>query len=263
MDKTSVPPPSPPAPAPPHVTVSRFHFWLFNMGSSFAVRQPDTALGSQRKKSEGERGIEREGDSYTCLFYFSCCLPLLLLCNFPNCLLSRLLPFLTLLSIFGFCFCFCLFWVALLAVLVVLVVLCFTGTLVFLVYLSELIALFSYNFRTLARCVLCCQFQSQFRPVGPPQALLPVASCQAEATGYTCTGTPREHCAAATAALAALLCSALLCCALPPSGTTCPQSSTSAAATFHCPPPSAFHLHCPCKFLTWNRSETFHQSGLY
>lgn len=29
---------------------------------------------------------------------------------------------------------------------------------------------FSYT-----RCVLCCQFQSQFRPVGPPQALLPVA----------------------------------------------------------------------------------------
>lgn len=29
------------------------------MGSSFAVRQPDTALGSQRKKSEGERGRER------------------------------------------------------------------------------------------------------------------------------------------------------------------------------------------------------------
>lgn len=30
------------------------------MGSSFAVRQPDTALGSQRKKSEGKRERNRE-----------------------------------------------------------------------------------------------------------------------------------------------------------------------------------------------------------
>lgn len=212
MEKTSVPLPSPPS--PPLVTVSRLHFWLFNMGSSFAVRQPDTTLGSQRKENERARGRARQLHLFVLLQLL---LPIVVVVlsaesNFPTCLLSRLLPFLTLLSIFGFCFCFCLFWVALLAVVVLVfvlllvVVLCFTGTLVFLVYLSELIALFSYNFRTLAACSVANSSHSSAQS-GPHRR-----SCHAEVTGYTCTGTPREHCAAAAAAaLTALLCTVVFC----------------------------------------------------
>lgn len=90
------------------------------------------------------------------------------------------------------CCCFVFYW--------------YFGTF-FLVYLFELIALFSYNFR-IAAAACCCQFQSQLcLPQLHWRAGTPVQL-------YTCR--PSNQCPTGPQ--------------MPPSGTTWPQSSTPAPA---------------------------------
>lgn len=126
------------------------------------------------------------------------------------------------------------------ASVLLVVVLCFTGTLVLLVYLSELIALFSYNFRITGSCLLRV-----------------VANSSHSSAYHSCTG-EAVHCSTCTVCHTPAdrqTCRAIhqwpVGPQMPPSGTTWPQSSTSAAIGF------------ASVSFTWNRSETFHQSGLY
>lgn len=144
------------------------------MGSSFAVRQPDTALGSQRKKSEGEKRMER-GRQLHLFVLLQLLLPIVVVVQFPQ------LPIESFVAFPHFTFHF---WFLFLFVLSCSACRCCSPSSCCCFVFYRYFGIFGLFIRvdcfvfvqfSYTRCVLCCQFQSQFRPVGPPQALLPVA----------------------------------------------------------------------------------------